>query len=274
MRLARQACETMMLAALAGGEKPRPTLQDLSSEAGLTPSHFHRVFKKVVGITPGKYARDLMEGKTVHRNMLPGPGGRPWPPKEGETPQQHLPSSGLDAAMNPPAVPVQGLGLSSQPPGHEPNTAGINWNEFDLMLAATTGGTRVQMDYLTGNHTHSGGSNGAFCFSGATDHNNLAGDPSQVVVDGSLLSLNSQTEHQLGFPDFLHHNDTAVDFAAFDSSAFDSPGLTTRPTSVPSSQQSLSPSGSPQLFDSLPDSPLLFEEVDWLERSGLYPGYA
>jgi AraC family transcriptional regulator of adaptative response/methylated-DNA-[protein]-cysteine methyltransferase len=33
-----------------------PSLTELAEEAGLSPSHFHRVFKKVVGITPKKYA--------------------------------------------------------------------------------------------------------------------------------------------------------------------------------------------------------------------------
>lgn len=48
-----------------GETRTRPTLQDLANEAGLTPSHFHRVFKKVVGITPGRFAREVMEGKKM-----------------------------------------------------------------------------------------------------------------------------------------------------------------------------------------------------------------
>ncbi|PGH15764.1 hypothetical protein AJ79_02144 [Helicocarpus griseus UAMH5409] len=68
IKLAQRACETMTLAALAcsnGETRQRPTLQDLANEAGLTPSHFHRVFKKVVGITPGRFAREVMEGKKM-----------------------------------------------------------------------------------------------------------------------------------------------------------------------------------------------------------------
>ncbi|OJD12247.1 hypothetical protein AJ78_07131 [Emergomyces pasteurianus Ep9510] len=72
IKLAQRACQTMSLAALraasgnnTGETRTRPTLQDLSNEAGLTPSHFHRVFKKVVGITPGRFAREVMEGKKM-----------------------------------------------------------------------------------------------------------------------------------------------------------------------------------------------------------------
>jgi methylphosphotriester-DNA--protein-cysteine methyltransferase len=36
-------------------------LKELSAEAGLTPSHFHRVFKKVTGVTPGEYGKRVRE---------------------------------------------------------------------------------------------------------------------------------------------------------------------------------------------------------------------
>ncbi|KAL4800966.1 metal binding domain of Ada-domain-containing protein [Aspergillus venezuelensis] len=38
----------------------RPTLGRLAGEAGLTASHFHRVFKKVMGVTPGIYAAGVL----------------------------------------------------------------------------------------------------------------------------------------------------------------------------------------------------------------------
>ncbi|CAI7642061.1 unnamed protein product [Penicillium bialowiezense] len=45
-----KACETIRNSLAAG---LKPTLGDLAAQAGLTSSHFHRVFKKHVGVTPG-----------------------------------------------------------------------------------------------------------------------------------------------------------------------------------------------------------------------------
>ncbi|KAH8702507.1 metal binding domain of Ada-domain-containing protein [Talaromyces proteolyticus] len=47
--------------ALRAGQQ-RPTLGMLAKEAGLTPSYFHRVFKKVVGLTPGQFADGIRKG--------------------------------------------------------------------------------------------------------------------------------------------------------------------------------------------------------------------
>jgi methylphosphotriester-DNA--protein-cysteine methyltransferase len=48
---------------LGAGVKPK--LQDLAAGAGLTTSHFHRVFKKQMGVTPGQYVSGIMEGTGV-----------------------------------------------------------------------------------------------------------------------------------------------------------------------------------------------------------------
>ncbi|KAI1907008.1 hypothetical protein LOZ39_001638 [Ophidiomyces ophidiicola] len=265
VRLAQKACETMSLAAMAAGERQRPTLQDLASEAGLTPSHFHRVFKKVVGVTPGKYARDLLEGKTFHKKLPDGTiiGWPPVPPIGTDTVSttQTQPHTQAPVQQQLPAPiqttlpgPIQGLGVTSgldlpnQALGQDPSNVGIDWNEFDLMLAATT---RPPTDYI---------GNGGF-YIPTTDHHL---DPS-TLVDTSMFSVNPQSGGHLGFPEYV--NDT-VDFS-LGTPLFDTPALTTRLTSVPSSLQSLSPTDSPPLFDSC-DSPLLYEEVDWIENSGLF----
>lgn len=62
-RLVQQARNTIAAAVLSSSpsDSRRPRLQELAAEANLTPSHFHRVFKKIAGVTPGQYARALRD---------------------------------------------------------------------------------------------------------------------------------------------------------------------------------------------------------------------
>ncbi|KAL1957690.1 hypothetical protein VTO42DRAFT_5667 [Malbranchea cinnamomea] len=255
IKLARQACETMVLAALSGGEKQRPTLQDLATEAGLTPSHFHRVFKKVVGVTPGKYARDLIEGKTIPKGLNSGfiPASLTW---------------AQPAASIPATAPLPSHQEEQQPthhqPLHPPNTVPIDWNEFDLMLAATTG-AKPQMS--------SDETNGGLYFS----RDNDLFSPNPVVLGGTLATTSEQPGQAatapIGFSEYV--NDT-IDFSVGADKDLDTSDKVPSPISVPSSQQSLSPTDSPQLFDSytsLTASPLMLEDVDWMENTGIYQGY-
>lgn len=57
-----KTCETISAAVLAG--RNPPVLRELAREAGLTASHFHRVFKKVAGVTPGQYASNIRDSAT------------------------------------------------------------------------------------------------------------------------------------------------------------------------------------------------------------------
>jgi AraC family transcriptional regulator of adaptative response/methylated-DNA-[protein]-cysteine methyltransferase len=56
--LAERYAETVAAAcrAIEAAETP-PRLDDLATAAGLSPHHFHRVFKAVAGVTPGAYAK-------------------------------------------------------------------------------------------------------------------------------------------------------------------------------------------------------------------------
>lgn len=51
--------------------EPAPGLKQLAKEAGLSPCHFHRVFKSVTGLTPKAYA-DANRGKKIRRQLSGG----------------------------------------------------------------------------------------------------------------------------------------------------------------------------------------------------------
>lgn len=63
----QKACQSIRNS-LAAGSKPK--LVDLASEADLTPSHFHRVFRKHVGVTPGQYIGSLAPSHLRSPNLL------------------------------------------------------------------------------------------------------------------------------------------------------------------------------------------------------------
>jgi AraC family transcriptional regulator of adaptative response/methylated-DNA-[protein]-cysteine methyltransferase len=55
----RRACRLMETA------EETPTLQTLAAAAGLSPFHFHRVFRKATGVTPKAYAAALKAGRVA-----------------------------------------------------------------------------------------------------------------------------------------------------------------------------------------------------------------
>ena len=60
-----QACRHIDAATAA------PTLKDLAKMAGLSPFHFHRLFKQITGLTPSGYARAQRANK-MRRNLVAG----------------------------------------------------------------------------------------------------------------------------------------------------------------------------------------------------------
>lgn len=52
--LIADTCRRIEAAVEAGGEEPR--LADLAAKAGVSPHHFHRMFRRITGVTPKSYA--------------------------------------------------------------------------------------------------------------------------------------------------------------------------------------------------------------------------
>ncbi|KAL5003142.1 metal binding domain of Ada-domain-containing protein [Aspergillus recurvatus] len=133
--LVQRACHTVM-ADIRSGSKP--TLSKLAGEAGLTPSHFHRVFKKVMGVTPGKYVAAFMrEGERAPLSLAADNRStvenrdmgmfQPW----GEIDQNAWLAKNLDWLGN----PGSGCGGLGGAVGASGDNA-LLWNDFDVLIAA------------------------------------------------------------------------------------------------------------------------------------------
>ncbi|PYH42050.1 putative DNA repair and transcription factor Ada [Aspergillus saccharolyticus JOP 1030-1] len=114
VQLVQRACQTISSTVQLGS---KPTLRILAAEAGLTSSHFHRVFKKVMGVTPGQYV--------VEMTQAVGDGG-------GTVPRTAR--GGLE--INEISHSAAGKGVEEElvPP----------WNDFDALIAAEAGFVSMQ----------------------------------------------------------------------------------------------------------------------------------
>ncbi|KAJ5134598.1 Ada DNA repair metal-binding [Penicillium atrosanguineum] len=128
--MVNKACE-MIQEALGAGMKP--SLQDLATHVGLTASHFHRVFKKKMGVTPGQYVSGILEES---RGGSPGSGSRtPDNVSIVETPRLgFMNESGLGVKDTSESLVLSG---TCEPPVIL--DAWNAWNEFDVLLAAEQG---------------------------------------------------------------------------------------------------------------------------------------
>ena len=62
----KRACERI------GAAEEAPSLADLAADAGLSPFHFHRVFKKVAGVTPKAFAAQMRARRAAERLSTAG----------------------------------------------------------------------------------------------------------------------------------------------------------------------------------------------------------
>lgn len=156
-----KACEQIR-DELAAGLKP--SLQGLATRAGLTSSHFHRVFKKHTGVTPGQYARGLLvststctattrplsESSTSDTlSDIETPSGGSWRMEEGVMMMVMMKEPNLDLGDGVLEGPMAGLsavetslgGNSTSPSSLDKDSSWKEWNEFDVLLAAESGET-------------------------------------------------------------------------------------------------------------------------------------
>src|SRR2546423_4953318 len=95
-----RACSTIKADVSQGKE---PSLRDLAAEAGLTQSHFHRVFKGVMGVTPKTHASALLaQNKAITGNPRSRPGS--MTPSFGHSSSASISPQASGVALTPPAV--------------------------------------------------------------------------------------------------------------------------------------------------------------------------
>lgn len=125
----QKACATIESEIRAG---LKPKLQRLADEANLTPSHFHRTFKKALGVTPGQYAARMLDSCRRRREISDSGCGV-------DANGGHTATAGL-CDINILEPYVAGDGASSELYADGSGGLGLGlWNEFDFLLAAENG---------------------------------------------------------------------------------------------------------------------------------------
>ncbi|KAL3488924.1 metal binding domain of Ada-domain-containing protein [Aspergillus germanicus] len=90
----QRACRTIREDISAGR---KPTLGRIAGEAGLTPSHFHRVFKRLMGVTPGKFAEGVLAERSNASSGVDIVGVDGF---QGELTEKRRPSDGIGGYGN------------------------------------------------------------------------------------------------------------------------------------------------------------------------------
>lgn len=116
-QLIQRACEAIQAQVESGS---KPALRTLADEANLTPCYFHRLFKKIKGVTPGQYAAMVLNQS----------GGEPL---DENTPTENSTMSGpwtVDVPCHSAKSDIlDGAGVANG------GDVGL-WNDFDVLIAA------------------------------------------------------------------------------------------------------------------------------------------
>lgn len=94
------------------------TLEEMAKNAGLSKWHFHRVFKRILGVTPNEYAKGMRNVSTSRDASTLSPNGFGNAPITGITSEQ---SSSVNTLLNSPWSSVDLLSNFSpvRSPGNE-----------------------------------------------------------------------------------------------------------------------------------------------------------